>query len=83
MRSAPGGRNIGPVTGLSVGLGALVGVGLGAATGRWGLWMPLCVGLGVLVAVLFKVQSKQSSTGPSGRAEPAAAADGGRDPGSS
>jgi hypothetical protein len=63
-RSTPGGYNYGLVTGLSVGIGALVGVGFGVATGRWELWMPLCIGIGALGAYSFWLQSKQSSNWP-------------------
>jgi hypothetical protein len=57
--SRPGGRNVGLMTGLSVGVSSLLGVGLSAATGRWGLWMGLCIGLGAIVAFLFRGSSSQ------------------------
>jgi hypothetical protein len=51
-RFTSGGLNIGMVTGLSVGIGALVGVGFGGATGRWDL-MWLWIGIGGVIAWAF------------------------------
>ena len=61
-RLTSGGLNIGMVTGLSVGIGALVGVGFGGSTGRWDL-MWLWIGIGGVIAWAFW-HSKQRSNGP-------------------
>lgn len=66
--STPGFPNAGLVTGLSVGLGSLMGTVLGAATGRWGLQMPLWIGFGALVVILFRFWAEHRADDPSGHA---------------